>query len=560
MPGLESFIQEQIHANLAPMMYAPNVFPIEVAKMLSGNPVDQAIGVLSLTFHGAQGLKNPDKFSGTPDPYATVSINNREVLGKTKTVTENASPRWNETVNVILTSLREPLTIHVYDYNEYRKDKELGVCTFNLEQIETETEHENLHLEVIAGGRPRGVVQCDIRFFPVLEGEKLADGTVEPAPESTTGIAKFEVEQAKDLDGTRSLIGQLNPYAVLLLNGKEVQISKKLKRTNNPIWTDASKELLITDRKKAKLGLVLKDDRDLATDPVIGTYQIKLDDMLELMNKGQEWYNLAGVKSGRVKMRLQWKPVALKGALGGSGGYVTPIGVMRIHFMSGKDLKNLDTVGKSDPYARINLSGVQKRRTPTWKNNLNPDWDEVFYIPIHNAREKLTLEVMDEENVGSDRSMGKVDLAASDYVEQGDDGEYLVHDTKNEVVSRQLRIGNNPPKGTINFTAAFYPTIPTVDPEDEDDEERAKSKASMEGVRQSIESNGHAGRVRSNTAGTVGTVGSVGTASGSSKSGEREMQKVLAAGEKEQVEAEEVKEKVVPKLRLTADDLNRYGK
>ena len=97
-------------------------------------------------------------------------------------------------------------------------------------------------------------------------------------------------------------------------------------------------------------------------------------------------------------------------------------------------------------------------------------------------------------------------------------------------------------------------------PEDEDDEERAKSKASMEGVRQSIESNGHAGRVRSNTAGTVGTVGSVGTASGSSKSGEREMQKVLAAGEKEQVEAEEVKEKVVPKLRLTADDLNRYGK
>ena len=554
MPGLESFIQEQIHANLAPMMYAPNVFPIEVAKMLSGNPVDQAIGVLSLTFHGAQGLKNPDKFSGTPDPYATVSINNREVLGKTKTVTENASPRWNETVNVILTSLREPLTIHVYDFNDFRKDKELGVCTFNLEQLETVTDHENLHLEVIAGGRPRGVVQCDIRFFPVLEGNKLPDGTVEPAPESSTGIAKFEVEQAKDLDGTKSLIGQLNPYAVLLLNGKEVQISKKLKRTNNPIWTDASKELLITDRKKAKLGLVLKDDRDLATDPVIGTYQIKLDDMLELMAKGQEWYNLAGVKSGRAKMRLQWKPVALKGALGGSGGYITPIGVMRIHFMSGKDLKNLDTVGKSDPYARVNLSGVQKRRTPTWKNNLNPEWDEVFYIPVHNAREKLTLEVMDEENVGSDRSMGKVDLAASDYVEQGEDGEYLVHDSKNEVQSRQLRIGNGSPKGTIYFTAAFYPTIPTIDPEDEDEEEVAKGKASMDGAAQSIASNGQIGRERSNTAGTVSTV-----ATSASKAGEREMQKALAAGEQEQVEVEEVQTKVVPKIRVTAEDLNKYG-
>ena len=77
VPGLQGFIQEQIHANLAPMMYAPNVFPIEIAKMLAGNPVDQAIGVLQVVFHGAQGLKNPDKFSGTPDPYATVSINNR---------------------------------------------------------------------------------------------------------------------------------------------------------------------------------------------------------------------------------------------------------------------------------------------------------------------------------------------------------------------------------------------------------------------------------------------------------------------------------------------------
>lgn len=551
MPGLESFIQEQIHANLAPMMYAPNVFPIEVAKMLSGNPVDQAIGVLSLTFHGAQGLKNTDKFSGTPDPYATVSINNRDILGKTKTVHENANPRWNETVNVILTSLREPLTLHVYDYNDYRKDKELGVCTFNLEQLETESDHENLRLEVIAGGRPRGIVECDIRFFPVLEGQKSADGTIEPPPESSTGIAKFEVEQAKDLDGTKSLIGQLNPYAVLLLNGKEVQISKKLKRTNNPIWPDASKELLITDRKKAKLGLVLKDDRDLAADPVIGTYQIKLDDMLELMNKGQEWYNLAGVKSGRAKMRLQWKPVALKGALGGSGGYVTPIGVMRIHFMSGKDLKNLDTVGKSDPYARVNLSGIQKRRTPTWKNNLNPDWDEIFYIPMHSSREKITLEVMDEENVGSDRSMGKVDLAASDYIEQGEDGEYLIHDTKDEVLTRQLRIGNNSPKGTIQFTCAFYPTIPTLDPEDEDEED-VKGKTSMDGVRKSIESNGNVGRERSNTTGTVSTTGS--------KNGEREMQKALAAGEKEQVEADEVREKVVPKMRVTEENLVQYGK
>jgi Ca2+-dependent lipid-binding protein len=554
IPFMESFIGEMIHSSLAPMMYDPNVFPIEVAKMLAGTAVDQAIGVLQVTFHGAQGLKNPDKFAGTPDPYAVVSINNRDALGKTKTVEQNANPRWNETVNVILTSLREPLTIQIYDYNEYRKDKELGVCTFNLEQLEADPEHENQQLEVIANGRPRGVVQADIRFFPVLQGQKMEDGTEIPPPESSTGIAKFTIEQAKDLDGTKSLVGALSPYAVLLLNGKEVATSAKLKRTNNPIWSDATKELLITDRKKAKLGLVIKDDKDLATDPILGSYQIKLDDLLELDAKGQEWFNLAGAKTGRAKMSLQWKPVAMKGALLG-GGYITPIGVMRFHFQSAKDLKNLDTVGKSDPYARVLLSGIQKARTVTWKNNLSPTFDEVFYVPVHSTREKLVVEVMDEENVGKDRTLGQMEIAASDYIQQGEDGEYLIHDSKNEVISTKLRIGNSQPKGTLNFTVAFYPTMNVVDP-DEEEREEEKARASLETAgRPSTESIPNGPRHARST--TVSTIGTTQTASTSGNG--TDMAKALARNEKEQTEADELKTPEVPKIRIEKADLQKYG-
>ncbi|SMR43530.1 unnamed protein product [Zymoseptoria tritici ST99CH_3D1] len=539
IPGLEGFIQEMVHANLAPMMYDPNVFPIEIAKMLAGSPVDQAIGVLQIQFHGAEGLKNPDKFSGTPDPYAVVSINNREPLGKTKTVHENANPRWNETVNVILTSLKEPLTINLFDYNEYRKDKELGVATFNLEQLEANNDMESQILEVMANGRPRGRVQCDIRFFPVLQGRKLEGGIEEPPPESTTGIAKFVVEQAKDLDGSKSLIGQLNPYAVLLLNGKEVQISKKLKRTNNPIWPDAAKELLITDRKKAKLGLVIKDDRDLASDPILASYQIKLDDLLDLTEKGQEWYNLAGAKTGRAKMSLQWKPVALTGAAGGNG-YIDPIGVMRFHFQSAQNLKNLDTVGKSDPYARVLLSGIQKGRTVTYKNNLSPDWDEVFYVPVHSVREKLVVEVMDEENVGKDRTMGQIEIAAQDYIKQGENGEYQICDTKDKVISEQVRIGTGSPRGTLNFTVAFYPTLAVQDPEDEEELQKkaALEEAPVPGIK------------RSDTAGTIGSVDS--TAS------QKEMKTALNENEQEQTEAEEVKQLEVPKVKIGVEDLGKY--
>jgi Ca2+-dependent lipid-binding protein len=570
IPGLEKFILEQIHANLGPMMYDPNVFPIEIAKMLAGNPVDQAIGVLQVHFHGAQGLKNPDKFSGTPDPYATVSINNRNVLARTKTVHENANPRWNETVNIIVTSLKDSLTINLLDYNDIRKDKELGTATFALEQLEEDTDHENLHLEVMSGGRPRGILQADVRFFPVLEGATLDDGTKEPAPESRTGIIKFTVEQAKDMDGTKSMVGQLSPYAVLLLNGREVHKSRVMKRTNKPIWPDATKEMLITDRKKAKLGLVIKDDRDLAADPILGTYQITIDDMLDLMAKGHEWYNLAGAQTGRVKMKLDWKPVALKGSLS-SGGYLTPIGVMRLHFQSARDLRNLEKLGKSDPYVRVLLSGVEKGRTVTFKNNLNPDWDEVVYVPVHTIREKLTLEVMDEENLGKDRSLGHIELLAGDYIHQDEHtSEYVVHEQKQPIAGSLRMAGHASGKGTLNYTCSFYPTYPTWDPDDDEEEKEKVSEANGVARQPSVKStstDASKGHVRTVSAAsgapvtrseTAGTISSMKTAS-SHRGSEGDLAKALERNEGQQDETVPEK-KAIEKLKLTVDDLQQYGK
>ncbi|KAL8731971.1 MAG: hypothetical protein Q9166_003103 [cf. Caloplaca sp. 2 TL-2023] len=560
IPGLESFIQEQIHGNLQPMMYEPNVFPIEIAKMLAGNPVDQAIGVLAVTVHGAHGLKNPDKLSGTPDPYAVVSLNGRDALGKTKTVEENANPRWGDTLYVIITSLNDSLTLQLYDWNEYRKDKELGTATFPLEQLQEITEHENLQLEVMANGKPRGVVQADVRFFPVLEGLKSEDGTEEPAPESNTGIARFTVEQAKDLDGTKSLIGALNPYAVLLLNGKEIHMTRKLKRTNNPIWDNGSKEFLITDRKAARLGLVIKDDRDIATDPILGTYQIKVDDMMQLMEKGQEWYHLAGAKTGRAKMMLQWKPVAMKGITGGSGGYITPIGVMRIHFQNGRDLRNLETVGKSDAYARVLLSGVEKGKTVTFQNNLNPDWDEVIYVPVHSTREKLLLEVMDQETLGKDRSLGLTEISAATYIHTAENGEYEVHDIKRPM-SEPLRIhGKGTPKGKLNFTVAFYPTLNLADPEEEAEEKaaigEAEGRPSIDGRRPSLD--------RGSRKSLEIKSGSLENGTSPRKPNGREAGKIdtslarqLSKGEKEQEETSGKAEKP-PKLRLSPEELVKH--
>jgi Ca2+-dependent lipid-binding protein len=476
IPGLESFIMEQIHGTLAPMMYAPNVFPIEVAKMLAGTPVDQAIGVVAITLHGAQGLKNSDKFSGTPDPYAVVSLNRRQPLAQTKVIRENANPRWNETHYVIITSINDSLDIDIYDSNDIRKDKKLGSASFPLENLEEVYEHENERLELTHDGKARGVLLCDVRFFPVLEPTKLEDGTMEPPPDSNQGILRFTVEQAKELDGTKSMVGFLNPYAMLLLNGKEVHTTKKLKRTNDPIWDNGSKEILITDKKNARLGVAIKDDRDIAGDQLIGTYQIKLEDMLDFMAKGQEWYTLAGAKTGRVKMMAQWRPVAISGIATGTGGYVTPVGVLRLHMKYARQLRNVEALGKSDPYVRVVMSGIERARTVTFKNNLDPDWDEVLYVPVHSPRERLQLEVMDAENVGKDRSLGLTEIYSGDYMAQDDNGEWVVHDEKKERQDGLRMHGKGTSKGTLAYTVAFYPTLNIADPEDEEEKEKEERR------------------------------------------------------------------------------------
>lgn len=475
IPGLETFIKEQIHANLQPMMYDPNVFPIEIAKMLAGNPVDQAIGVVAVTLHAGRQLKNPDKFSGTPDPYAVVALNSGKELGRTKIIHDTDSPMWNETIYVIVSSFADALSIKAYDWNEFRKDKEMGAASFALDKLEQEPSHEGLFLEVLSSGRHRGAIQADIRFFPVAQGAKGENGEEQDLPELNTGIAQFTVEQAKDLDGSKSLVGKLNPYGVLLLNGKEIHITDKLKRTNNPIFQNASKEFLVTDRKNAKLGLIIKDDRDLGQDPILGRYQIKMNDMVKLMEQGKQWFHLHGANTGRVKLALDWKPVEI-GAVAGSAGYIDPIGVMRFHFKSAHDLRNLEAMGKSDPYARVLLSGMQKGRTVTFRNNLKPDWDEVVYVPIRSPREKLFIEVMDEETINKDRSLGWVELKAADFVRETDTGEYEIDDEK-QITSSALTTGKGSNKGTINYSVSFFPSVPVVNPEDEDDEDEEEEEA-----------------------------------------------------------------------------------
>jgi len=51
-----------------------------------------------------------------------------------------------------------------------------------------------------------------------------------------SGILRLMLNQAKDLDASKSAVGQYNPYAELFLNKMPVRKTKTVRKTNNPIW------------------------------------------------------------------------------------------------------------------------------------------------------------------------------------------------------------------------------------------------------------------------------------------------------------------------------------
>ena len=462
IPGLSGAILEMIHGTLAPMMYAPNVFSLNIEQMMSGAPIDSAIGVAVVTIHSAHGLRNPDIGSGKPDPYVTLGVGQGE-LARTEIIKSESEPRFNEAKTILLTTLKDPLSLEVFDFNEVRKDKSLGIATFDLSKLELDSEQEHISETLMSGGKSRGTVVFSISYFPVLTAPKLDDGTIGEVPDSDCGIVRFTVHQAKNLGGGKSC----SPYAALTVNAKEVSKTPKMKHTNNPVW-NYSKEVLITDKNKCALGVKVQSD-DLGADSVLGAYQIKLLELLEQGKNEVDDFMLKNARDPQSKVKLSaiWKPVAMNGIVSGAG-YAPPIGALRVEFKNAVGLRNPElglTGGKADPYMRVLVNGSQRARTVTIKNEQNPEWNEVVYIPMKNIREKVTFEVMDYQQRTKDRSLGVIPLDTSRLLQQGPDGYYT------EVVDKNQKVGHftgKDAKGTLNYTVSFYPALNVMTKEEEE--------------------------------------------------------------------------------------------
>ncbi|KAI0961143.1 hypothetical protein AcV7_000325 [Taiwanofungus camphoratus] len=469
IPGLSAFIRDMVHSTLGPMMYDPNVFTLDLEQLLSGEPLDTAIGVLQVTIQSARGLKGTKIGGGTPDPFVSLSINNRAELARTKYKHDTINPTWMETKFLLVNSLTESLILNVLDFNEHRKNTDLGSASFELAQLREDATYEGVEAPVLKDGKERGMMRFDVTFYPVLKPQ-VDQGGKEEMPDTKVGIVRLTLHQAKDLDHTKSSSGELNPFCRVHVGSEEraIHTSKRVKHTNNPVW-ESSTEFLCTDKGTSVVAVEVMDDRDFLKDPVVGYVSMRVEDLVKAKREaGRDWWALSHCRSGKMRMSAEWKPLSMAGSVHGAGQYEAPIGVVRLWLQRASDVKNVEAAlgGKSDPYVRVQINNVTQGRTEVVNNNLHPQWDQIVYVPVHSLKETMVLECMDYQHLTKDRSLGYVELKLSDLA-QPSAGDFLHASTGRKAAAEPIRQSNGSYKGQLHYEALFVPAVaikrPTFD-------------------------------------------------------------------------------------------------
>ncbi|KAF8032429.1 hypothetical protein BT93_D1370 [Corymbia citriodora subsp. variegata] len=91
-----------------------------------------------------------------------------------------------------------------------------------------------------------------------------------------------------------------------------------------------------------------------------------------------------------------------------------PQGKISVTVVKANDLKNMEMIGKSDPYVIVHIRPMFKVKTKVVDNNLNPVWNQMFDLIAEDKETQfLTVEVLDKD-IGQDKRLGIAKLPLID--------------------------------------------------------------------------------------------------------------------------------------------------
>ncbi|CAI2171500.1 9864_t:CDS:10 [Funneliformis geosporum] len=291
---------------------SPNFFDLDLEQLLTGDDLlhdSQAIGIMKVDIFEARNLTKVD-VSGENDPYVISSLDPSPYMhthSNTRVVENCANPVWRETffhkipeLDIVDEHIKFKLC--VMDWDRFTTDDHIGSTWIDIKDAIGNGEKEtlihdgwkNLKLQP-KDTSSQGELCFRLEYYPKLSNQ------IEAQPDQTAGIFCLKIHQAMNLQITTAPYiedsgitmsdnyyntSYPNPYAVVYLNDSRVFRTRAKLNNVAPFW-NASTEQFVKDWKTAIVRVVIKDQKDLEYDPVIGMVTLPLKELFEQKEKKQ---------------------------------------------------------------------------------------------------------------------------------------------------------------------------------------------------------------------------------------------------------------------------------
>uniref|UniRef100_A0A8C2X5L7 Extended synaptotagmin 1 n=1 Tax=Cyclopterus lumpus TaxID=8103 RepID=A0A8C2X5L7_CYCLU len=401
IPGLNVMSDSMIMDAIASFLVLPNrlVVPLVSGLHLAQLRSPLPRGVVRIHLLEAQNLAAKDNYvkgviAGLSDPYAILRVGPQTFTSKHFDNTD--SPKWEEIYEVIVHEVPgQELEVEVYD-KDPDQDDFLGRYIYifmSLVCLQTPSGRVHFRLEWLA------LLPVTDRLEQVLKrNESVTSKTADPP---SSAILVVYLDKAEALPMKK---GNKEPNPVVQLSVQDItRESKTCYTTINPEWEEAF-TFFIQDPRKQDIDIQVKDADRVQT---LGNLTIPLSRLLSSSNLSlDQWFQLDNSGSAsriyiNAVLRILWLdeeriPSDVSSNLESGMSKQLPQqtsphpsfateGLLRIHILAqslvAKDNMMGVVKGKSDPYAKINVGGVEFMSNVI-KENLNPVWNEMYEVVL----------------------------------------------------------------------------------------------------------------------------------------------------------------------------------
>lgn len=227
-------------------------------------------------------------------------------------------------------------------------------------------------------------LKFDLAYYPIYQNMKF---------EADCGIIRITIHGGKDLADKKK---PTSPFVAVYQNENEIFRTIAKKKTSNPYWEHAHQ--FYVNSLDSVLTFNVMEDHHLQ-----GQCILNVSESL----KSGVWYPLLK-GPGMLKISMSFIPIDLSQSLADTEmiPFNEPLGVVKIFLIEGKGLQNVEIIGKSDPYCKVQLNQTQLGVTSAIKNTLDPQWRHTLYGIPYKLEDILRFDIFDYNETLKDKSLG----------------------------------------------------------------------------------------------------------------------------------------------------------